>query len=493
MRIRILPLIAAVVAAAACGGYDHGERGNPSGGAEKSLSITLRNDGGGSVQADKHINTTNRDLVVSGYKAGDVVSLTAVANPIGTVFGVWTAVGNVEFENAAATTTSFVMPDDNVIIKANYVGTTDNVIGLAADVNTRAALEANLAAWDGNGDGKLSIAEAAAVKELDLSGKGLSNGTWAQLDGVIGYFTGLESFNISNNPYIIGFDVSKCPNLKVLTADGISPNYSASYAATPTIDLQYNGKLERVSINSTTNQGTRLSGLILPVSKTLKSLSIASTFNPNTYLQRLNLTTLTGLEELRLEGMCYINQIDFPATETLKTVTIIPGQWGSNNSNLRYVDIGKLTGLETFTLEGCSLLATVVFPESSALKTVNISSSKSYNSAMTALDMTGLTGLEVLQMAQYGALADVGFPATPTLKTIDMKMTLNMNRTMTLLDVSMLTGLELLDMSGNWNNYNATSTAGHIRARRAVEPNVGTIIRLPAGAESNPEIMVYVD
>ena len=50
--------------------------------------------------------------------AGETVTITADEPPSGKVFDSWT--GNVEFANATATETTFVMPDHAVTVTANY-------------------------------------------------------------------------------------------------------------------------------------------------------------------------------------------------------------------------------------------------------------------------------------------------------------------------------------------------------------------------------------
>lgn len=495
MILKFTPLAAVLLFLSACNYPDFGDHGNIVGASRGPWSVTLQNDGGGSVMAGTNVARAARTLTLSGYKAGDQISLEAVPNPVGTVFSTWAVVGgDLRLSDPHAATITFTMPEDNVVVKANFLGENPDVLATVQDANTKTALQQLMADddWDTNGDGKLSISEAAAVESINLADKNLQNGNMGQLDEVIKYFTGLKNLDISGNMYVIGFDLSKNTQLEYLNANGISPNFwaSAGVNTTPQIDLTWNTSLREFTMRG--DNVRFLTNMLFPRTSTLESFTIVSSFLNNTAATRWNLSALTGLRQFTLNGFGGINEIVFPATATLKGVDIASTQ--GNNSALRYLDISMLTGLESFNAPNYTQIQTIKFPATATLRTVNISPSAAQG-AMTSIDLSMLTGLGMLSMEQYRYLTDIKFPATATLQIINMKMTMQQNTALKFLDISMLPGLEKLDMSGNYPNYSVSSTEAHIKALRAVEAKLRGVITLtnnPAVLD-NSTIMQYVD
>ncbi len=224
--------------------------------------IVLTDDGNGTAVA-----TVDGEEVTEAARGAEITLMSSPAE--GYVFGRWTAVsGGVEFEDDEAATTTFIMPATEVEIAVEFISESEfDVLSRITDLGFKSLCEYFMQhdyyynhhwdgqirhpAWDTNGDGRLSIPEAGAVKIITHNG----DVPIVSLDG-IEYFKGLEILECGGNS-LTELDLSGNTALRdlhcssnLLTELDLSNNRElrilyCNYNRLTTLDLSNNTELYR--------------------------------------------------------------------------------------------------------------------------------------------------------------------------------------------------------------------------------------------------------
>ena len=230
--------------------------------------------------------------------------------------------------------------------------------------------------FDTDKDGKLSAKEVAAIREINIKGKGIksldgveyfqftnltkldcSDNELTNLD-IIAFFTGLEELDCSNNKLAGVLSFTKNKNLRIFKGDN---NEFTSLG-------NFGGKIETVTASN-----NQLTGFSLQYSSTLTTLDISnnslggdSGFNihGNSALKNLNIShnNITGLQ---IWTMVLLENFDC-SNNPLKEIATAGSGYGSkllslnvSNTNLTKLDVSGNTSLQSLNVKGCATLPEV--------------------------------------------------------------------------------------------------------------------------------------
>ena len=243
-----------------------------------------------------------------------------------------------------------------------------------------------------------NLAVMAAVTELDLSNKGLTD------LGGIEYFTGLTDLNLRDNA-LTALDVSKNVNLTNLNLQG---------NALTSLDVSKNVNLTNLNLrdNALTSLDVTKNTVLTDLDCTGNQLTAIDVSN-NTELVNLNLQNnrLTALDVSKNTKLQFLN---------------------CNNSSIGTLDVSKNTELLSLSCTGCGLTNLDV---SANTKLQGLSC---YNNTLTELDVSGLTELNQLQCSN-NRLAELDLSANTKLTWINCD-----NNRFAELDISHITDLQYL-------------------------------------------------
>lgn len=257
--------------------------------------------------------------------------------------------------------------------------------------------------WTKEGDGTVkltpeNLAVMAAVTELDLSNKGLTD------LGGIEYFTGLTDLNLRDNS-LTALDVSKNVNLTTLDLQG---------NALTSLDVSKNVNLTTLNLrnNALTALDVTKNTALTDLDCTGNQLTAIDVSN-NTELVNLNLQNnrLTALDVSKNTKLQFLN---------------------CNSSSIGTLDVSKNTELLHLSCTGCGLTNLDV---SANTKLLSLSC---YNNTLTELDVSGLTELNQLQCSD-NRLAELDLSANTKLTWINCD-----NNRFAELDISHITDLQYL-------------------------------------------------
>jgi hypothetical protein len=262
--------------------------------------------------------------------------------------------------------------------------------------------------WDINGDGLLSIAEAAAVKSINVngtidSGTGHYTGEIASLKG-IEYFTGLTNLSCSGNQ-LTALDVSA--NTKLIYLHCINNQLSS-------LDVSKNALLVQLSCSN-----NQLTALDVSANTALSSLTCS-----NNQLSVLDVSANTALSHLS----CDYNQLTTLDVSKNTVLTVL----SCNNNQLTALNVSRCTVLKELWCSRNQLTLLDV-SECIALKELHCSSNQ-----FTALDVTKNTNLTELR-CMYNQLTSLHLPQSTTLTSIECE-----NNIITSLNLSGCTALTTL-------------------------------------------------
>lgn len=312
-------------------------------------------------------------------EAGDNITLTATPAD-GFAFEAWTVTsGNASVADATAASTTFTMPAGDVAISAAFkkaeevIDDTEDILPLIEDSGFKAYVKYRMdsgerientayPAWDRNFDGKLTAAEAAEVKAMNLtlfaddiySLDGLQyfkNTEILIMDGVyaesgLEYISKLEKLKVfkANGAYLGDLDFSGCPDLNTVVCEE---------AYLSGINVSSCKNLVELNIYYTDVDGALdLSACTLLTSVDV-CLTVVSKIDVSgcVELQKLDASSCSSLEELILPAKSKLNSL--AATKTRIASVDLSGQTEltslsvSNNRNLKGLDISKCTKLRT--------------------------------------------------------------------------------------------------------------------------------------------------
>lgn len=265
-----------------------------------------------------------------------------------------------------------------------------------------------LAAADADGDGKISLAEAAAVKSLEYKVSGDSDLPIMSLEG-LEYFTGLERIVLPNNEF---------------TSIDLSGNTALTY-----LDLSSNTYLESVNLSGCSN----LTAVYVPFDKALTTVSLE---------ECASIETFTGYAS-------GLTSLDLKDCTKLETLTVY-------SSAIQKLDVSMCPALKVLNA-GCSTLTSVTLPENSVIESLSLSES----SKLTSLDLSKVTALKSLSISS-SAIASLDLTKCPLLETLTMdfckKITaIDVSKNLHLKSISaMLSGLAKVTMfEGQWEDIQA--------------------------------------
>lgn len=324
--------IAACLAFAACS--DDDGTTDPDG---KVYKVTVTADANGTAVADP-----------AETEAGETVTLRATANE-GFSFAGWSVEsGNVTLANASAPETTFTMPKGDVAVKATFVEGGEviaDILPLLKDSGIKEYAELrmtspqqiegkNYGGWDIVFDGKLTSAEAAQVKAMNLTDCGVTSLEDLQ------YFPNLEVLLISGNDLQKGLDIfKKLPALTILKGEKIyTPEGSL-------IDLTGCPELATVSFHES-------------------------------YVYNVDLSNNPKLNDVDL-FYTFIDKLDLSASTLLTRLDATLAE------NLTSLDVSHCTALQILSVATCPDLTDLKLPKNSRLTNLDV-----YNTAISELDAT---------------------------------------------------------------------------------------------------------
>ena len=308
--------------------------------------------------------------------------------------------------------------------------------GVALDDTTfpDAAFRDALAAFDEDGNGRISVEEASHVSSLSLEGLGI-----ADLTG-IGAFTHLENLDVSDND-LTGVDLSGC---KALVTLDVSDNEIASLDLTglsslETLDAHGNG-MQTLEIRSCASlrdldvEGNSLARLDLSGCAAMERLNmdegqevtlpLASAFFPDEGLRE-------ALASFDADGDGALSARERQAVHSLEvhdsSTTSLEGlEWFDNLQDL------DVSGTQLDSLGPDTL------PQS-------LTSLRASGCGLTSVDLSGTTRIASVDLSDNAALEQIDPSALPRLTNANLA---NCGLAGTL-DVSANTRLEHIDVSGN--------------------------------------------
>lgn len=215
---------------------------------------------------------------------GETVCLTATPDA-GYVFKEWKVEsGKAIIALVTANPATFIMPDGEVTVSANFIKESDVFFTKIADpvfaeycrsrVNTTQVIDGvTYPKWDADGNGVFTDKEAQAVTAIDLSGL---TGKVSDFKG-LELFTGLEVFNCASQSFS-AIDLSKHTELKTLVIRGNNLTE---------LDLNQNTKLTKLDCSD-----NKLEYLDVSIFKNLSQL-----FCDGNHLSELDVTTMVFGDE----------------------------------------------------------------------------------------------------------------------------------------------------------------------------------------------------
>lgn len=270
---------------------------------------------------------------------------------------------------------------------------------------TDSTLKALLMSADSDGDGKISVAEAAALKSLEYSVKEDDDLPIMNLDG-LEYFTGLERIVLQGNEFTV-LHLSGRTSLKYL-------------------DAASNSYLESADLSGCVNLETVYTSL----DKALQNINLQGCSS---------LVSFTGYASS-------LTAIDVKDCRKLEALTVY-------SSKIQTLDVSMCPNLKTLNA-GCSTLASVTLPENSVLETLSLDGA----AKLTSLDLSKVPALKSLSISS-SAISSIDLAKCPLLETLSMdfckKITsIDVSRNLHLKSISaMLSGLSKVTMfEGQWND-----------------------------------------
>lgn len=246
-----------------------------------------------------------------------------------------------------------------------------------------------LMAADTDGDGKISLEEAAALKSVEYEGTGEDESTIMSLEG-LEFFTGLEKIVLPNNNFL-ELDLS---------------------GRTTLTDVDVSGNKEITSIS-------------------LKGCSALKTVNASLdkALESMDLQGCTSLVSC-IAYATKLKAIDVSACTLLESLIVYA-------SSLSSLDVSACTALTNLNA-GCSTLASVKLPASSVITSLSLSES----SKLSSLDLSVLPELKSLSIGNT-SISSLDLAKCPLLEKLDIDSckkitTLDVSRNLHLKSISAL-------------------------------------------------------
>lgn len=269
-------------------------------------------------------------------------------------------------------------------------------------------LKTVLMAADTDGDGKISLEEAAALKSVEYEGTGEDESTIMSLEG-LEFFTGLEKIVLPNNNFL-ELDLS---GRTTLTDVDVSDNEEITSinlkgcSALKTVRAALDKSLESIDLQGCTSlvscvaYGTKLKAIDVSACTLLESLIVYSSS-----LSALDVSACTALTNLNA-GCSTLASVKLPANSVITTLSL------SESSKLSSLDLSVLPGLKSLSigntsissldLAKCPLLEKLDIDSCKKITTLDVSHNLHLKS-ISAL-FSGLSKVIMFQ-GQYDAIKD---------------------------------------------------------------------------------------
>lgn len=211
-------------------------------------------------------------------------------------------------------------------------------------------LKTVLMAADTDGDGKISLDEAAALKSVEYTGTGEDGSTIMSLEG-LEFFTGLEKIVLPNNNFLeldlsgrttlTDVDVSKNDEITSINLKGCS--------ALKTVRAALDKSLESIDLQGCTSlvsciaYGTKLKAIDVSACTLLESLIVYSSS-----LSALDVSGCTALTDLNA-GCATLASVKLPANSVITTLSLF------GSSKLTSLDLSVLPGLKSLIISSTSI------------------------------------------------------------------------------------------------------------------------------------------
>ena len=211
-------------------------------------------------------------------------------------------------------------------------------------------LKTVLMAADTDGDGKISLEEAAALKSVEYTGTGEDGSTIMSLEG-LEFFTGLEKIVLPNNNFL-ELDLS---GRTTLTDVDISDNEEITSinlkgcSALKTVRAALDKSLESIDLQGCTSlvsciaYGTKLKAIDVSACTLLESLIVYSSS-----LSALDVSGCTALTDLNA-GCATLASVKLPANSVITTLSLF------GSSKLTSLDLSVLPGLKSLIISSTSI------------------------------------------------------------------------------------------------------------------------------------------
>lgn len=211
-------------------------------------------------------------------------------------------------------------------------------------------LKTVLMAADTDGDGKISLEEAAALKSVEYTGTGEDGSTIMSLEG-LEFFTGLEKIVLPNNNFL-ELDLS---GRTTLTDVDVSDNEEITSinlkgcSALKTVRAALDKSLESIDLQGCTSlvsciaYGTKLKAIDVSACTLLESLIVYSSS-----LSVLDVSGCTALTDLNA-GCATLASVKLPANSVITTLSLF------GSSKLTSLDLSVLPGLKSLIISSTSI------------------------------------------------------------------------------------------------------------------------------------------
>lgn len=248
-------------------------------------------------------------------------------------------------------------------------------------------LKTVLMAADTDGDGKISLEEAAALKSVEYTGTGEDGSTIMSLEG-LEFFTGLEKIVLPNNNFLeldlsgrttlTDVDVSKNDEITSINLKGCS--------ALKTVRAALDKSLESIDLQGCTSlvsciaYGTKLKAIDVSACTLLESLIVYSSS-----LSALDVSGCTALTDLNA-GCATLASVKLPANSVITTLSlfgsskltsldlsVLPGlkSLSVGNTSISSLDLAKCPLLEKLDIDSCKKITTLDVSHNLHLKSIS--------------------------------------------------------------------------------------------------------------------------
>lgn len=227
-------------------------------------------------------------------------------------------------------------------------------------------LKSVLMSADTDGDGKISLEEAAALKSVEYEGTGEDESTIMSLEG-LEFFTGLEKIVLPNNNFL---------------------------------ELDLSGRTTLTDVDVSDNE--EITSINLKGCSALKTVRAAL----DKSLESIDLQGCTSLVSCVAYGT-KLKAIDVSACTLLESLIVYAG-------SLTSLDVSACKVLTNLNA-GCSTLASVKLPANSVITTLSLSES----SKLSSLDLSVLPGLKSLSIGST-SISSLDLAKCPLLEKLDI-------------------------------------------------------------------------